>query len=72
MKIEVNLSEEEFNILEERASKNNIGISEYMRRAMLEKLEDDEDLEAANAAYAEYLKNSVATPADEVFARLGL
>lgn len=72
MKIEVNLSEEEFNILEERASKNNIGISEYMRRAMLEKLEDDEDIEAANAAYAEYLKNPVASPADEVWARLGL
>ena len=72
MKIEVNLSEEEFDILEERASKNNVGISEYVHRAMLEKLEDDEDIEAANAAYAEYLKNPVAYSSDEVFARLGV
>ena len=72
MKIEVNLSEEEFNILEDRAIKNNVGMSEYVRRAMLEKLEDDDDIEAANAAYKKYLENPVTYSADEVFARLGV
>ena len=72
MKIEVNLSEEEFDILEDRASKSNVGISEYVHRAMLEKLEDDEDIEAANVAYKKYLENPVAYSSDEVFARLGV
>ena len=70
MKIEVNLSEEEFDILEEVASKKNVGISEYVHRAMLEKLEDDEDLEAAEKAYAEYLKNPVVYSHAEVWGEL--
>lgn len=72
MRIEVNLSEEEFDILEDVASENNVGISEYVRRALLEKLEDEDDIKWANAAYAEYLKNPVASPASEVWERLGL
>ena len=72
MKIEVNLSEEEFDILEDRASKSNVGISEYIHRAMLEKLEDEDDLKWANAAYEEYLKNPVASPAEDVWKRLGV
>lgn len=68
--IEINLSEEEFNILEDRATKNNVGVSEYVRRAMLEKLENDEDLEAANAAYAEYLENPIVYSHAEVWREL--
>lgn len=67
MVVEVNLSEEEYEVLEDRASKCNVGISEYMRRAMLEKLEDDEDIEAADLAYAEYLKNPVVYSSAEVW-----
>ena len=32
---------------------------EAIRRAVLEKLEDEEDIRAADKAYAEYLKNPV-------------
>ena len=72
MKIEVVISDEEFEILEERASKNNVSISEYVRCATLEKLENDDDIEAADKAYSEYLKNPVTYSAKEVFARAGL
>ena len=72
MKIEVVISDEEFEILEERASKNNVSISEYVRGATLEKLENDDDIEAADKAYSEYLKNPVTYSAEEVFARAGL
>lgn len=72
MNITVNLSEEEFEILEDVASENDVGISEYVRRALLEKLEDEDDIKWANAVYAEYVKNPVASPAEEVWKRLGV
>ena len=72
MKIEVNLSEEEFEILEDRASKSNVGISEYVHRAMLEKLEDDEDIEAANAAYKEYLNDGEIISHKDFWQELGV
>ena len=72
MKVEVNLSEEEFEILEDIAGYKKIGIADFIHDALLEKLEDEEDIRAADKAYAEYLKNPVASPAEEVFARLGL
>ena len=72
--VEVTLTfhEKAIELMKEFAAKKGITFTEYCKQAVLDRLEDDEDIRDADAAYAEYLKNSVATPADEVFARLGL
>ena len=72
MKVEVNLSEEEFEILEDIAGYKKIGIADFIHDALLEKLEDEEDIRAADKAYAEYLKNPVAYSHEEVWERLGV
>ena len=72
MKVEVNLSKEEFEILEDIAGYKKVDISDFIHSALLEKLEDEEDIRAADKAYAEYLKNPVAYSHDEVWKRLGV
>ena len=57
--ITVNINDEALNRLEDYAERKDISVSEFIRRAVLEKLEDEEDIQAADAAYAEYLKNPV-------------
>ena len=54
--ITVNIKDEALKHLEAYAEKKDISVSEFIRRAVLEKLEDEEDIQAADAAYAEYLK----------------
>ena len=60
--ITVNLNDEALKVLEECAERKDISVSEFIRRAVLEKLEDEEDIRSANEAYAEYLKNPVTIP----------
>ena len=67
MIVHVDINDAAYEVLEEYASKKDIGISEFIRRAVLEKLEDEEDLQAAEKAYAEYLKDPVTYSFDEVF-----
>lgn len=67
MIVQVNINDAAYEVLEEYASKKDISISEFIRRAVLEKLEDEEDLQAAEKAYAEYLKDPVTYSFDEVF-----
>lgn len=60
--VTINLKDEALQVLEECAERKDISVSEFIRRAVLEKLEDEEDIRAANEAYAEYLKNPVTIP----------
>ena len=60
--VTINLKDEALKILEECAERKDISVSEFIRRAVLEKLEDEEDIRAADEAYAEYLKNPVTIP----------
>ena len=57
--ITVNINDKALEVLEDYASEKDISVSEFIRRAVLEKLEDIEDIRAADKAYAEYLKNPV-------------
>lgn len=57
--VTVNMNDEALKVLEDCAERKDISVSEFIRRAVLEKLEDEEDIRAADAAYAEYLKNPV-------------
>ena len=66
--ITVNIKDEALEVLEECAERKDISVSEFIRRAVLEKLEDEEDIRAANEAYAEYLKNPVMIPWKEAAA----
>ena len=70
--ITVNINDEALKHLEAYAERKDISVSEFIRRAVLEKLEDEEDIQAANEAYAEYLKNPVTYSLDEIKAELGL
>ena len=57
--VTVNINDKALEVLENYAERKDISVSEFIRRAVLEKLEDIEDTEAADKAYAEYLKNPV-------------
>ena len=67
--ITVNINDKALEVLENYAERKDISVSEFIRRAVLEKLEDLEDIEAADKAYAEYLKNPVTIPWEEAAAK---
>lgn len=50
-------SDKAYDVLEELAERCDVSISEFARRALLEKMEDTEDIFAANEAWEEHLKN---------------
>ena len=66
--VTVNLKDEALDVLEECARRKDISVSEFIRRAVLEKLEDEEDIAAAAEAYAEYLEDPVTIPWKEAVA----
>ncbi len=70
--IQVNLSDEALKILEESAERKDISVSEFIRRVLLSELEDEEDIRAADAAYADYLKDGKTYTQEEVLQELGL
>lgn len=65
-------SDKAYDVLEELAERCDVSISEFARRALLEKMEDTEDIFAADEAYADYLKNPVTISHDELFRELGV
>ena len=67
--ITVNINDAALEVLEDYASEKDISVSEFIRRAVLEKLEDIEDIRAAEEAYAEYLKNPVTVTWTEASAK---
>ena len=67
--IELNINDKALEALENYAERHDISTSEFIRRAVLARLEDLEDIEAANQAYAEYLKNPVTIPWEEAAAK---
>ena len=50
----------------------NMSVSEVIRQAVIEQIEDEIDLKAAEQAYEEYLANPVTYSFDEVTKELGL
>ncbi|MDR1015547.1 MAG: DUF6290 family protein [Coriobacteriales bacterium] len=64
--ITLRLEEAEKGLIAEYAKMHGIGISEALREAMWEKIEDEIDLKAAEEAYAEYRRNPTTYSLEEV------
>ena len=72
MTISVRLNEDESDLFKRYAKLNNISVSDMIRSAVLEKIEDEYDLECYENAMAEHNANPVTYTLDEVKKELGL
>ena len=72
MTISVRLSDKETELIKAYASINNISLSDLIRKAVLEKIEDEYDLESYNKAIEEYNKNPKTYTLKVVKEELGL
>ncbi len=72
MTISVRLSDEDTELIKTYANMNNISLSDLIRNAVLEKIEDEYDLECYNKAMKEYKENPKTYTMEEVKEELGL
>lgn len=66
MNISVRLSDEESELFKKYARLNNLTVSELIRQAVMERIEDEYDLEVYNEAMKEYEKDRTVYSHDEV------
>ena len=67
MAVSVRLSEKEDRIFREYAAVNGMSLSELIKAAVWEKIEDEIDLRSWDEAYAEYLANPVTISHEEAW-----
>ena len=72
MTISVRLSDKDTELIKAYAEINNISLLDLIRNAVLEKIEDEYDLECYNEAIKEYRKNPKKYTMKEVKEELGL
>lgn len=72
MTISVRLSDKDSELIKAYAEMNNISLSDLIRNAVLEKIEDEYDLECYKKAMEEYKKNPKTYTMEEVKKELGL
>jgi RHH-type rel operon transcriptional repressor/antitoxin RelB len=72
MTISVRLNEKDTKLVRAYAKMNNISLSDLVRNAILEKIEDEYDLDLYNKAIEEYNENPKTYTMDEVKEELGL
>ena len=72
MTISVRLNEQDTELIKTYAKLNNISLSDLVRNAILEKIEDEFDLECYYKAVGEYKKNPKTYTIDEMKKELGL
>lgn len=72
MTISVRLSDKDTELIKAYADMNNISISDLVRNAVIEKIEDEYDLECYKKAIEEYKKNPKTYTISEVKEELGL
>ena len=72
MTMTVRMGDEETRLIKDYAKLHGITVSDFMRRAALEKIEDELDIRAAEKAYAEYLADPVTYSLDEIEKEFGL
>ena len=72
MTISVRLSVKDTELIKTYAEINNISLSDLIRNAVLEKIEDEYDLECYKKAVEEYRKNPKTYTMEEVKEELGL
>lgn len=72
MTISVRLNEEDTKLIKAYADMNNISLSDLIRNAVMEKIEDEYDLECYKKAMKKYKENPKTYTLDEVKKELGL
>ena len=72
MTISVRLNEDDTRLMKLYAEMNNISLSDLIRNAVIEKIEDEYDLECYDKAIKEYEENPKTFTLDEVKKELGL
>ena len=72
MTISVRLSDKDTELIKAYADMNNISLSDLIRNAVLEKIEDEYDLECYKKAIEEYQKNPKTYTMEEVKEELGM
>ncbi len=72
MTISVRLSDKDTELIKAYAEMNNISLSDLIRNAVLEKIEDEYDLECYNKAIKEFNKNPKKYTMKEIKEELGL
>ena len=72
MTISLRLSEEDTKLIKDYAKINNMSVSDLIRQAVMEKIEDEIDLAAYNKAVEAYKKNPKTYTLEEVEKELGL
>ena len=72
MNISVRLNEEDTKLIKTYAQINNISLSDLIRKAVLEKIENEYDLECYKKAVEEYEKNPKTYTMQEIKEELGL
>ena len=70
--IQFEIQDKALDILEESAARKDISVSEFIRRAVLSKLEDEDDLRAAEEAYREYLRDGETISHKDFWKELGV
>lgn len=70
--ISVRLSDQDSEFIKKYAEFKNMSISDLVRQAVIERIEDEIDIRAYNKAMEEYRKNPVTYTLDEVEKELGL
>lgn len=68
--ISVRLNDQDSEFIKKYAEFKNISISELIRQAVIERIEDEIDIRAYNKAMEEYRKNPVTYTHEEVLAML--
>ena len=72
MVVSVRLTEQETSLIKDYAKLYNTSVSDIIRRAILERIEDELDMRAYEKAKAEYLADPVTYSLDEVAMELGI
>lgn len=72
MTISVRLNDADTELIKSYAALNNISVSELVRQAVMEKIEDEIDLKLFNEAMEEFKNNPRAYTLDEAEKELGL
>lgn len=72
MTISVRLSDEDTELIKTYAEMNNISLSDLVRNAVLEKIEDEYDLKSYEKAVKDYKENPKTYSMDEVKEESGL
>lgn len=72
MSISIRLNEQENELIKNIAKINNLSVSEFIRKAVMERIEDEIDLQDYKKAMDNFKKNPVTYSMDDVAKELGL